>query len=132
MNKIKALDFMTAGVVFASAVNELVSWIRCRNEVYNGPVQGSEYLIHGYPEHATLQGLLFAFFLIFMILKFRACIYTKIVVYIFAFLQTVNYLALVLRFGFDFYDKIVYPIFLFSIIFLFFLKVIRWGSQRRS
>lgn len=124
-NKIKILDFMTAGVVFASAVNELVSFIRCRSEEYTGPVKGSNYLINGYPQHVAIQGLLFAFFLLFLICKFSACIYTRIVVCIFLFLQTFNFLALVFKFGFDVYDSIIYPVFLFSIIGITLIKLIR-------
>lgn len=121
---------MTAGVVFASAVNELISYIRCRNETYTGDVMGSDYLINGYPQHASVQGLLFALFLFFMILKFKACIYTKIVVYIFLFLQAFNLSAIIFKFGFEVYDIIIYPIFLFSIIFISFLKLLRWGSLK--
>lgn len=124
-SKLKLLDFMTAGAVFASAVNELVSFIRCRLESYTGPVKGSDYLINGYPQHATIQGLLFALFLLFLICKFSACIYTRIVVCIFLFLQTFNILALIFKFGFDVYDSIIYPVFLFSIIGITLIKLIR-------
>lgn len=129
-NKIKLLDFMTAGVVFASAVNELISYIRCRSEVYRGEVKGSDYLINGYPEHSTIQGLLFASFLMFLIHKFSACIYTKIIVYVYLFIQIINFLALEFKFGFEVYDIIIYPIVLFTIITLGFIKFLRWGSQK--
>lgn len=130
MNKIKTLDLLTAGAVFASAVNELVSYIRCRNETYTGDVMGSDYLINGYPQHTSIQGLLFAFFLLGMILKFKACIYTRIVVFIYSFLQVFNLSALIFKFGFETYDIIIYPIFLFSIILISFIKFLRWGSQK--
>lgn len=124
-SKLKTLDFMTAGVVFASAVNELVSFIRCRSENYIGEIKGSDYLINGYPQHTTIQGLLFALFLLFLICKFSACIYTRIVVCIFLFLQTFNFLALAFKFGFYVYDSVIYPVFLFSIIGLTLIKLIR-------
>lgn len=124
-SKLKILDLMTAGAVFASAVNELISFIRCRSETYSGPVKGSDYLINGYPQHATIQGLLFALFLLFLICKFSACIYTRIVVCIFLFLQSFNFLALMFKFGFDVYDSIIYPVFLFSIIGITLIKLIR-------
>lgn len=124
-NKIKLLDLMTAGVVFASAVNELISFIRCRSEEYTGNIKGSDYLINGYPQHASIQGLLFALFLLFLICKFSACIYTRVVVSIFLFIQIFNFLALIFKFGFGLYDSIVYPVFLFSIIGLTLLKLIR-------
>ncbi|MBT2623678.1 hypothetical protein [Chryseobacterium sp. ISL-6] len=52
-NKIKTLDLLTSGAVFASGINELISYIRCRNEINTGEVKGSDYLINGYPEHST-------------------------------------------------------------------------------
>lgn len=123
---------MTAGVVFASAVNELISYIRWRSENYTGKIKGSDYLINGYPQHTSIQGLLFALFLFFMIFKFKACIYTKIVVFIYLFLQIFNLSAIILKFGFKTYDIVVYPIFLFTIILISFIKFLRWGSQRHS
>jgi hypothetical protein len=129
-NKTKILDFMTAGVVFASAVNELISYIRCRNEHYIGEVKGSDYLINGYPQHSTIQGILFASFLMFLIMKFSACIYTRIIVWVFFTLQVFNGVALIFKFGFEVYDIIIYPIVLFTIITLAFIKFLRWGSQK--
>lgn len=131
-NKIKTLDLLTSGVVFASGVNELISYIRCRNEIYTGEVKGSNYLINGYPEHSTIQGLLFALFLFFLICKFSACIYTRIVVFVYLFIQIFNLLALEFKFGFEVYDIVIYPIFLFTILTLGFIKFLRWGSQKHS
>ncbi len=123
---------MTSGVVFASAVNELISYIRCRSEVYIGEVKGSNYLIYGYPMHASIQGLLFALFLFFMIFKFSACVYTKIVVWVYLFIQLFNLSALIFKFGFEVYDIVIYPITLYTIITLVFIKFLRWGSFKRS
>lgn len=123
---------MTAGIVFASAVNELISYIRCRNENYVGEVKGSDYLINGYPQHSTIQGLLFALFLMFLIIKFSACIYTRVIVCVFFALQIFNSLALIFKFGFESYDRIIYQVFLFTIITLGVLKFLRWGSQKHS
>lgn len=131
-NKIKVLDFLTAGVVFASAFNELISYIRCRSEEYTGPINGSDYLINGYPQHSTIQGLLFALFLMFLICKFSACIYTRILVSVFLFMQAFNMSALIFKFGFEIYDVVIYPIFLFTILTLGFIKFLRWGSQKHS
>lgn len=131
-NKIKILDLATAGVVFASAVNELIAFIRWRNEEYVGEIKASDYLIDVYPQHVTIQGLLFALFLMFMILKFQACIYTRIVVFIYLFLQVFSLSALIFKFGFETYDLVIYPIFLFTIILLSFIKFLRWGLQKRS
>lgn len=132
MNKIKILDKLTAGVVFASAVNELISYIRCRSEVYEGAVNGSDYLINGYPQHSTIQGLLFALFLMLLIRKFSACVYTKIVVYVYFFIQLFSLSALIFKFGFEIYDIVIYPIFLFTIITIVFINFLRWGSQKHS
>lgn len=132
VNKIKTLDIMTAGVVFASAVNELISYSRCRSEHYSGEIKGSDYLINGYPQHTTIQGLLFALFLLFLIMKFSACIYTRIVVSIFLFLQAFNFAALMFKFGFEVYDSIIYPVFLFSILGLTLIKIMRCYSLKRS
>ena len=123
---------MTSGVIFALAVNEFISYIRCRQETYMGPVKGSDYLINGYPQHSTIQGLLFAIFLMFLICKFSACIYTRIIVSVFLFIQSFNMAALIFQFGFNVYDVIVYPIFLFTILTLGFIKFLRWGSQKHS
>lgn len=132
INKLKTLDLLTAGVVFASAVNELISYIRCRSEHYTGEVKGSDYLINGYPQHATIQGLLFALFLLFLIMKFSACIYTRIVVSIFLFLQTFSFAALMFKFGFAVYDSIIYPVFLFSILGLTLIKIMRCYLPKHS
>lgn len=131
-NKIKILDLMTAGVVFASAVNELISFWRCTTENYIGDVQGSNYLIHEYPLFSTIQSLLFASFLMFMIMKFQACIYTRIIVFVFSFIQVINFLALVFKIHYEIYDTLIYPIFLFTIILISFIKFLRWGSLKHS
>lgn len=131
-NKIKILDFATAGVVFASAVNELISFWRCTSEKYVGEVKGSNYLIYEYPLFSTIQGLLFASFLIFMIMKFQACIYTRIIVIIFSLIQCISFIALIFKINYEVYDTLIYPIFLFTIILLGFIKFLRWGSQKRS
>lgn len=131
-NKIKILDLATAGVVFASAVNELISFWRCTSENYIGEVKGSDYLIYEYPLFSTIQGLLFALFLSFLICKFQACIYTRIVVIVFSIIQVINFTSLVFKINYEIYDTLIYPIFLFSIILLVFIKFLRWGSLKLS
>lgn len=132
MNKIKILDLATAGVVFASAANELISFLRCTSENYIGEVKGSDYLIYEYPLFSSIQSLLFASFLMFMIMKFQACIYTRIIVFVFNLIQIINLFALIFNLKYQIYDTLIYPIFLFTIILMGFIKFIRWGSQKHS
>lgn len=131
-NKLKTLDFIIASGIFLLAVLEFISWRLMETENYTGLVIASNYCLDLYPKLNTLGFLIVAIGKVAMSHRFKACVYTKIVAWLFLLIQLLNLSSLLIKFGSNVYSDIIYPIFLFSIIFIIFLKFLRWGSQRRS
>lgn len=126
----KTLDIMIASEIFLLAILEYISWLVCNAEDYHGEIKGSDYLIYYYPLFCTGGFLIVALGKITKCYRFKMCIYTIIISWVFLIIQILNMLALFTKFGIELYNTIIYPIFLFTIIILGFIKFIRWGSQR--
>ncbi len=125
MSKSKTIDFFIASIIFILALIEFVSWNFCNHEYYEGEVKGSEYLLFWYPLFCTLGFLTVAIGKVLMVMKFKACVYTILVSWVFLFIQLFNLSALFFHFGVDIYNLYIYPIFLITIFGLISLKVCR-------
>lgn len=132
MNIKKTIDILIASEIFFLAILEFISWRLCVTENYTGEVKGSLYLIKIYPIMCTIGFLWVGICKIAKTYRFKLCIYTIIISWIFTFIQFFNLLALLTEFGTDFYDSYIYPVFLYTLIFFGFLIFIRWGSQKHS
>jgi len=130
-SKIKTVDFLMASVIFVVTLIEFISWRICVNENYLGEVKGSDYLLSIYPMANTLVIFIFASYFIFKTFRYKLCIYTILVTWIYFLIQLFNILALSLKFGMRFYSEVIYPSFLFSIFGLILIKIIRWVSFKR-
>lgn len=130
MNKIKIIDFIIASVIFALAILEFVSWRFCITESYNGEIKGSEYLLFLYPLFCTLGFLTVAIGKVAMSIRFKVCIYTKIVSWLFLAIQLLN-LASLFLFDIKIYNILVYPIFVLGIIAIIIIKTISWALSKR-
>lgn len=129
--KIKTIDFLMASEIFFLAIIEFISWRLCVTENYTGQVMGSKYFLEWYPKLCTLGFLVVAVGKLLKTIKFKVCIYTKIITYVFLIIQLFNMLALTLKFGHIIYDEYIYPIFLYTIFMLIFVKILRWVFQKQ-
>lgn len=118
MNKLKTLDFIMASVIFIVAFIEPLSFIMV---VFDIP----EYLTHWYPVLNTSSLFVFSLYFLCRIIRYKSCIYTKIVVVIYFFIQLFNLLSILIKFGFVFYSEWIYPIFIMTICGIIQIKISR-------
>lgn len=128
----KSIDFIIAMLVFVLAILELISWWLSLGEAADIRDVGNNYLVKNYPLINTIGWCIVGFVLVVKSYRFKSCIYTKIVSWLYFIIQGFNLSALILEFGSDFYDKNIYPVFLFSIFGLIILKITRWVSLKHS
>lgn len=129
--KIKTIDFLMASEIFLLAIIEFISWRLCVTDNYLGEVKGGKYLLVYYPIACTVGLLVVAIGKVLKTLKFKVCIYTKIISWVFLIIQVFNLSALIFKFGYLVYDEYIYPIFLCTIFSLIFVKIIRWVFQKQ-
>lgn len=126
----KTLDIMIASEIFLLAIFEFISWVVCNSEDYKGAVNGSEYLLFWYPLFCTLGFLVVAICKVIKCYRFKMCIYTIVISWIFLIIQIFSLSALFLQYGIEVYNDIIYPLFLFTIFGIIILKSIRCLSKR--
>lgn len=129
LNK-KTIDFIIAIEVFLLAILEFISWKLWLNDDFNGTTVASEYMLFYYPLLTTIGFLIVGIGKILKCYRFKVCIYTIIVSWLFTIIQIFNLLSL-FCIDFELYNEIINPLFIFSIIGLILLKLLRWVSQRR-
>lgn len=130
MKKIKTIDFLMASEIFLLAILEFISWRLCVTENYKGEIKGSEYLLFNYPLLCTLGFLIVSIGKVLKSIKFKVCIYTKIVSWLFLCIQLLNLSSLFL-FDIKIYNILVYPIFVLGIIAITIIKTISWALSKR-
>lgn len=118
MNKIKTIDFLMASVIFIVAFIEPISFILVYLDL-------EDYLIFWYPLLNTISLLLFGLYFLGRIIRYKSCIYTKIVVVIYCIIQVFNISSLLVKFGFVFYSELIYPLFIISILAITQIKISR-------
>lgn len=118
MNKLKTIDFLMASVIFIVAIIEPISFILVNLDL-------DDYLTKWYPFLSTLSLLLFGLYFLGRIIRYKSCIYTKLVVVIYCLIQAFNLIGLITEFGFIFYSEWIYPIFIITIFGIIQIKISR-------
>lgn len=116
--KIKTLDFLMASVIFIVAAIEPISFI-LENSLKN-------YYEFWFPVLSTACLLLFGLYFLMRIIRYKACIYTKLVVIVYCLIQAFNLVAYFTKFGIEFYQSWIYPLFIVIIFGIVQIKVSRW------
>lgn len=122
MNKIKTIDFIMASIIFIVAFIEPLSFLLETLEV-------KDYLTDIYPMLSTISLLLFGLYFLGRIVRYKSCIYTKIVVIVYCLIQAFNLLAIFTKFGIVFYSEFIYPVFIVTIFGIIQIKVSRFFSK---
>lgn len=131
-NKNRTLDIMIASEIFLLAILEYISYLFLINDDYKGLTIGSNYDIEIYPLLNTIGFFIVALCKVFKTKRFKLCIYTILVSWIFFLIQLINLSVIIFKYGFEVYNDVIYPIFLFSIFGLIILKSVRVCSQKHS
>lgn len=121
---------MMASVIFIVAVIELYSYWLCVSENYMGEVKGSDYLIYYYPLSTSAVSFIFSLYFVLKTLKFKVCIYTVVITWIYFCIQLFNLIALIFTIGWEAYNVFIYPFLLCSIMGITLLKLIRCSLKR--
>lgn len=122
MNKIKTIDFIMASIIFIVAFIEPLSFLLETLEV-------KDYLTDIYPMLSTISLFLFGLYFLGRIIRYKSCIYTKIVVIVYCLIQAFNLLAIFTKFGIVFYSEFIYPVFIVTIFGIIQIKVSRFFSK---
>lgn len=122
MNKIKTIDFIMASIIFIVAFIEPLSFLLETLEV-------KDYLTDIYPVLSTISLFLFGLYFLGRIIRYKSCIYTKIVVIVYCLIQAFNLLAIFTKFGIVFYSEFIYPVFIVTIFGIIQIKVSRFFSK---
>jgi hypothetical protein len=128
--KLKTIDFLMASEIFLLAILEFISWRLCVNDNYNGEVKTSQYMLFIYPLLCTIGFLIVAIGKVAKSIKFKVCIYTKIVSWLFLCVQLLNLSSLFL-FDIKIYNILVYPIFVIGIMGITIIKAVSWVLSKR-
>lgn len=128
----KCLDFLMASVIFIVAAIELLSWNLQTENVATITDYGDNYLVYYYPLLSSLTLTVFGLFFVLKTIRYKACIYSAVISWIYLTVQAINTISIFFSIGSDLYDTIVYPILLLSIISITLIKIIRWFSKQHS
>jgi hypothetical protein len=82
------------------------------------------YLIKTYPLLMQVIVFVFALFFLANISKMKNCIYSKLVIYMYFTVQSINLLFIIFSFGIQFYDAILYPLLIATTLIMGSLKFI--------
>lgn len=118
MNKLKTIDFLMASVIFIVAFIEPISFVLVSLDI-------EDYLVFWYPLLSTISFLLFGLYFLGRIVRYKSCIYTRIVVIVYCLIQLFNLLGILTKFGFIFYSEWIYPIFVVTIFGIAQIKISR-------
>jgi len=118
MKKVKPIDIIMASVIFIVVIIELVRFV-----MSNIPID--RYLEYWFPVMSTWSLFFFALYHFLKLYKYRHCIYTRIVVSVYFFIQIFNLSAYFCKFGLYFYSEWVYPIIVVTVIGIIQIKISR-------
>lgn len=118
MIKLKTIDFLMASIIFIVAFIEPISFVLVYLDL-------KDYLVFWYPLLNTISLLLFGLYFLGRIIRYKSCIYTKIIVVIYCIIQAFNLSSLLIKFGFTFYSELIYPLFIITIFGITQIKISR-------
>lgn len=123
----KSLDFTMALIIFLVSAIELLSFgFPDPNNQPQFTTLGDNYLVYWFPLFCTIQFWMFGCFFVFKVIRYKSCIYSKIISYMYFLMQSVNLLSILFSIGYKNYLELITPIFSLSIIFVAIIKCIRW------
>lgn len=125
-NNKQFFDFYMAVTIFLAVLLELFSWYIQGNSRAVIVSNGDYYLTYWYPLLSSLTLVVFASFFLVKVIRYTACVYSKIVSFFYFFVQCANTLFIALNFSNVLYESIIYPVILILINLLLTIKTVRW------
>lgn len=120
-----------ASAIFALAILEFISWKLSHSKPAIIIDKGDGYLLEDYPLLNTIGYLVIAIYFVVKSIRYKACIYSKIISIVYLIIQIVNLSAIFIKYGYVTYNEYVYPLFLCTIIIIIFVKILKWCFQNR-
>ena len=126
----KFFDFIMASTIFILVLIEIISLYLQSNASEIPQQYWDSYALKIYPILNTVAFWFVSLFFLVKILRYKSCIDTKIISYLYFTMQTINLTAVLFKTGFFFYSLFIYQSCALLIIVLIFIKFLRWVFSR--
>lgn len=128
----KYFDFIMAITIFALALLELLSLYKWSYNNKLIPVQyWDTYALNDYPVYNAIGYLIVAIFFYAKIRRYKSCVTSKIITYLYLFIQLASTYSIVFKTGSEQYMTVVYPVILMAIIITIIIKIILWLGRKQ-
>lgn len=122
----KFFDFIMASTIFVLALLEIISlYFQAKSEPLPKEYWDS-YALKIYPLLNTISFWFVSLFFAAKIIRYKSCIDTKIITWLYFLMQTINLIAIVFKTGFFFYSLFIYHSCVILILVLITIKILRW------
>ena len=122
----KFFDFIMASTIFVLVIIELIS-LYLQSSAKEIPREyWNYYALKIYPLLNTVAFWFVSLFFLVKILRYKSCIDTKIMTWLYFLMQSMNLIAIIFKSGFLFYSLFIYHSCGLLILVLIFIKILRW------
>ncbi len=122
----KFFDFIMASTIFVLALLEIISlYFQAKSEPLPKEYWDS-YALKTYPLLNTISFWFMSLFFTAKIIRYKSCIDTKIITWLYLSMQTINLIAIIFKTGFFFYSLFIYHSCAILILMLVTIKFLRW------
>ena len=122
----KFFDFIMASTVFVLVIIELIS-LYLQNSAKEIPSDYWKYYsIKTYQLLNTIAFWFVSLFFLVKIIRYKSCIDTKIMTWLYFAMQSINMIAIIFKSGFFFYSLFIYHSCALLILVLIFIQILRW------